>query len=213
MPHWPDRARHDRDWGALTQLKQMFLHRPLFISAAVLALALSPALLHAEPKPSVEAYKKAMSELAAAKDSYARWCALGHAAKESFNQGHDEEAKALAQEMQDLAPAYKKDWNYGNAVQDFNLVLGRLALKSGDIDAARDHLLAAGRSPGSPQMDSFGPNLTLARDLLATGDKAIVLEYFELIRKFWKLDYGKLDQWKKDIEESRSPDFGANLLY
>ena len=179
----------------------------------LVALVITPALLHADPKPSVEAYKKAMSELAAAKDPYARWCALDHAAKESFNQGHDEEAYALAVEMQDMAPAYKKDWNYGNAVQDFNIVLGRLALKSADIDSAREHLLAAGRSPGSPQMNSFGPNFSLAKDLLTTGDKAIVLEYIELVRKFWKLDYGKLDQWKKDIEESRAPDFGANLVY
>jgi hypothetical protein len=181
--------------------------------ALLVALAISPALLQAELKPSVEAYKKAMSELAAAKDPYARWCALGHATKESFNQGHDEEAKALAVEMQDLAPAYKKDWNYGNAVQDFNIVLGRLALKSGDIDTAREHLLAAGRSPGSPQMNSFGPNFSLAKDLLTTGDKAIVLEYIDLVRKFWKLDHRKLDQWKKDIEEGRAPDFGANLVY
>jgi len=179
----------------------------------LLALAISPALLHAQPAPSKEAYDKAMSELAAAKDPYTRWCALNHAAKESFNQGHDAEAKALAEEMETLAPAYKNDWNYGNAIQDFNIVLGRLALKAGDIDTARDRLLAAGRSKGSPQMNSFGPNLSLASDLLAKGDKAIVLEYLELVRKFWKLEHGKLDQWKKDIEENRVPDFGANLVY
>jgi len=32
------------------------------------------------------------------------------------------------EELERLAPKYRKDWNYGNAVQDFNLVLGRLAL-------------------------------------------------------------------------------------
>jgi hypothetical protein len=179
----------------------------------LLALTTAPTLLHAQPAPSKEAYDKAMSELAAAKDPYTRWCALNHAAKESFNQGRDEEAKALAEEMETLAPAYKNDWNYGNAIQDFNIVLGRLALKAGDIDTARDRLLAAGRSKGSPQMNSFGPNLSLASELLAKGDKAIVLEYFELVRKFWKLEHGKLDQWKKDIEENRAPDFGANLVY
>jgi len=62
-------------------------------------------------------------------------------------------------------------------------------------------------------MNSFGPNLSLARDLLAKGDQQIVLEYLELCRKFWKLDHGKLDLWKKDVEEGRVPDFGANLVF
>jgi hypothetical protein len=35
----------------------------------------------------------------------------------------------------------------------FNVVLGRLALKAGDTESAKQHLLTAGHSPGSPQMD------------------------------------------------------------
>lgn len=158
-------------------------------------------------------YDQAMSELTLAKDNYGRWCALGHAAKESLNQGHDAEAKSLAEELERLAPQYAKDWNYGNAVQDFNIVLGRLALKAGDVEAAKKHLLAAGGSPGSPQMNSFGPNMTLARDLLAKGEKKVVLEYFDLCKKFWKLENGKLEEWRKDIEAGRVPDFGAHLAY
>jgi hypothetical protein len=158
-------------------------------------------------------YKVAMAELKAAKDDYSRWVALNHAAKESVNQGHDADAKSFAEELERLALKYPKDWNYGNAVQDFNIVQGRLALKAGDVEAAKKHLLAAGRSPGSPQMNSFGPNMTLARDLLAKGEKAVVIEYFELCRKFWKMENGKLEQWKKEIEQGRGPDFGANLDY
>jgi hypothetical protein len=154
-----------------------------------------------------------MAALTAAKDEYGRWCALNHAAKESLNQGHDAAAKGFAEELQQLAPQYVKDWNYGNAIQDYNIVLGRLALKAGDIETAKKHLLAAGGSPGSPQMNSFGPNMVLAEELLNQNEKAAVLEYFELCRKFWKLGGAKLDQWKEDIERSRVPDFGANLIY
>jgi hypothetical protein len=167
----------------------------------------------ADPIHTKEDYNKAMSELKAAKDQYGRWCALNAAAKESFNQGHDEDAKSFAEELERIAPIYKTDWNYGNAVQDFNLVLGRLALKADDLETARQRLIASVQSKGSPQMNSFGPNVTLAKDLLARGDKAIVLEYLELCRKFWQLERGRLDQWKKDIEEDRVPDFGANLVY
>ena len=176
-------------------------------------LLIAPYLGLSQQMPSKESYDKAMAELKTAKDTYSRWCALNAAAKESFNQGHDAEAKSFAEELEQLALKSKKDWNYGNAVQDFNIVLGRLALKSGDSETAKKRLLAAGHSPGSPQMDSFGPNMTLARDLLAKGEKTTVIEYFGLCRNFWKMDRGRLDQWKKDVQQNRIPDFGANLDY
>jgi len=159
------------------------------------------------------ALDKALKDLNGAKDEYHRWCALNDAAKESLNHGRDADAQAYAQELQQLAPKYAEDWNYGNAIQDFNLVFGRLALKVGDKETAKKHLLEAGRSPGSPQMNSFGPNMSLAKALLEAGEKAVVLEYFELCKKFWELHRGKLDQWKTDVEAGRVPDFGANLRY
>lgn len=190
------------------------LRRALTVALFLLLGAVVPsALFGADPLSTKETYDKAMAELARARDQYARWCALNAAAKESLNQGHDEEAKSLAEEMERLAPTYKDDWNYGNTVQDYNLVLGRLALKADDLQTARERLIASVQSKGSPQMSSFGPNVSLARDLLARGDKSIVLEYFELCRKFWKLHRGRLDEWKKDIEEDRVPNFGANLVY
>ena len=79
--------------------------------------------------------------------------------------------------------------------------------------ARKEHLIEAGKSPGSPQMNSFGPNMTLARDLIVKGDRETVLQYFELCRKFWKMDYGKLNQWTQDVKAGRTPAFGANLVY
>ena len=62
-------------------------------------------------------------------------------------------------------------------------------------------------------LGSFGPNMSLAKDLLAKGEQETVLEYLELCRKFWGLNRGKLDEWVKDIEAGRMPEFGANLIY
>ena len=62
-------------------------------------------------------------------------------------------------------------------------------------------------------MDSFGPNLTLAKDLLEHGERDTVLEYLMLCRKFWKMDRGKLDMWIYQVMDGKNPDFGANLLY
>lgn len=183
--------------------------RIFFLAALLIAGGCVPA----GPITSKGRYDKAMTDLKTAKDDYSRWCALNAAAKESLHEGHDAEAKSFAEELEQLAPKNTKDWNYGNAVQDFNIVLGRLALKSGDTETAKKRLIAAGNSPGSPQMDTFGPNMTLAKELLAKDERATVLEYFELCRKFWEMQRGKLDEWKKEVEAGRTPDFGANLDY
>jgi len=158
-------------------------------------------------------YQKAMSELANAKSEEARFYALNDSAKESFQSGHIDEARKFAKEILEIAPRFKKDWNYGNAIQDGNLVLGRIAVKEGRINDAKQFLLEAGKSKGSPQMDTFGPNMSLAKDLLEKGEKTVVLEYFELCRKFWQMHRGRLDEWSQEVKAGRIPNFGANLVY
>jgi len=118
-------------------------------------------------------------------------------------------AKAYASELlrtlDDKTP--KKNWNYGNAVYDGNLILGHVALAEGNIAEAKQFLLAAGRTPGSPQLGSFGPNMSLAEQLLMKGEKQVVLEYFELCRKFYKSGAARLDALKKAVEEGKKSDF------
>ena len=95
-----------------------------------------------------------------------------------------------------------------------SLVLG-LALAEGRIDEAKADLLKAGKSPGSWTMNSFGPNMSLAKDLLGKGERDVVLQYFDLCRQFWSMDMneGKLDRWSQDVEAGKLPSFGANLEY
>jgi hypothetical protein len=155
----------------------------------------------------------ASEKLAKAKTDQERFYALDDAAKQSFVLGKTEEARSYASNLLALVPQFPNDWNYGNAVQDANLVLGRIAVQEGRIEDAKGYLLEAGRSPGSPQMNSFGPNMSLAKDLIQKGERAVVLEYFELCRKFWKMEGGHLDQWGQDVKAGKTPDFGANLVY
>ncbi|NQT11979.1 MAG: RNA polymerase subunit sigma-24, partial [Planctomycetes bacterium] len=98
-------------------------------------------------------------------------------------------------------------------VQDANLVLGRIAVQEGRIEDAKRHLIEAGKSPGSPQMNSFGPNVSLAKDLIEKGEREVVLEYFDLCRKFWELHRDRLDEWSQEVKDGKVPDFGANLVY
>ena len=106
-------------------------------------------------------------------------------------------------------------WNYGNRVHHGNLVLGRISLREGNIEEAKSRLIAAGNTPGSPQLNSFGPNMALAKALLEIGERRVVLEYFTLCSKFWNSDRAKekLDKWGVLAAAGRIPDFQANLDY
>ena len=158
-------------------------------------------------------YKKAIEQLNNATNEMKRFYALNKAAKESLNIGKQDDARQYAAELKALMEKHKTDWNYGNAVQDVNIVFGRLALSDGKTDEAKQCLIAAGKSPGSPQMNSFGPNMTLAKALLEKGEKEVVLQYFTLCSKFWKRHSGKLKEWSELVKQGKMPYFGANLLY
>jgi len=142
-----------------------------------------------------------------------RFYELGPAAKSALEAGEPEKAKQYASELLESAPKFKNDWNYGNALHEGNIVLGRIALQRGDIARAKEHLLAAGQTPGSPQLDSFGPNMTLAKELLEKGERDTVLNYLQSCAKFWKMSGDKLRTWSATIKGGGTPDFGANLYY
>jgi hypothetical protein len=119
--------------------------------------------------------------------------------------------KAAKYAHDDLAAAarYPHDWNYGNAIHHAHIVLGSIALQRGDLKAATAHLLDAGRTSGSPQLNSFGPDFALARDLLAKGQRDTVHQYLDLVAKFWTMGRDRLTRWTKDLDQGRTPDFTA----
>jgi tetratricopeptide (TPR) repeat protein len=107
-----------------------------------------------------------------------------HLPTAAFKAGQFEKAIIAAQRLLELAMKNKRHWNYGNAVNEAHTVLGRIAVKRGDIEEAKYHLKESIIELASPQTKSFGPSLDLAGDLLAAGEKAAVLEYldeFELL--------------------------------
>ena len=129
-------------------------------------------------------------------------------AKAAFAAGKTEQAREYADAMLSNAP---DDWNFGNRIHHGHLTLGRIALAEGNLEKAKARLLMAGQTPGSPQLNSFGPNMALARDLLGLGEREVVLNYFELCSKFWNTE--RLADWTVLAKEGRMPDFGANLIY
>jgi hypothetical protein len=128
---------------------------------------------------------------------YPRFLSLDTWARTALERGDAACAARQAKELLALAESFREDWNYGNAVHRGHLVLGRIALASNDLASARAELLAAGRTPGSPQLNSFGPNMRLARDLLAVGERDSVLEYIDLCGAFWKMGEQDLPRWRQ----------------
>jgi len=93
------------------------------------------------------------------------------------------------------------------AIHDGNLVLGLVALRHGDKERAKQHLLASVRTEGSFEMKMVGPNLSLAHELLKAGERETVLEYLDGCKCFWRGERGELEHWKARIRNGEDPEF------
>lgn len=139
-----------------------------------------------------------------------RFYKLGDMAEAALLSKQPEKATKYATELLALAPKFQDDWNYGNAIYYGNEILGRLALQEGKLDKAKDFLLLAGKTKGSPQLDSFGPQFNLAKELLAKGEKETVLQFLKLCGKFWKMGGERLNKWTAEVEAGKIPNFEAH---
>lgn len=157
----------------------------------------------------------AQMEKAAAQASDPRASAylLRQLAKTAFNAGAFDKAETAAKRLLDIAKAHPGNKDYGDAVHDGNMVLGRLALRKGDVRQAKAFLLKSGHASGAGTLSSFGPNMSLAKELLERGEKATVIEYLQLCKKFWTYPHNPLDAWIRTIQAGQQPDFSQNLNY
>jgi hypothetical protein len=83
------------------------------------------------------------------------------------------------------ATTNRRSYYYGTVMHNANQIMGVSALKEGRVADAKDYLLKAGGSPGSPQLNSSGPHMFLAQQLLEKNEKEAVIQYLDLAAKFW----------------------------
>ncbi|MBU2528365.1 RNA polymerase subunit sigma-24 [bacterium] len=157
-------------------------------------------------KQALDEYEKAMK---LTDNNFKRSFVLTEVAKVAFESGEYDKAELFALELL----SNKHNWDLGEAVHHGNLILGRIELKRGEVEKAKEYLINAGKTKGSASLNSFGPNMALAKELLDKGEQEVVLEYFKLCSKFWYDRRGKLKEWSKEIKSGKLPDFGANLYY
>lgn len=145
-----------------------------------------------------------------------RFYRLAKTANAAYEVSDYDKAETYAKELLSLAPRYPDDDEYyGDAIFYGNMILGRVALRRDDnIPKAKAALIASGLTPGSRTLNSFGPNMNLAKDLLAAGERETVLQFFDECRRFWIGHLQKLNEWTDVVKGCfRMPNFGANLVY
>jgi hypothetical protein len=90
------------------------------------------------------------------------------------------------------------------------MVLSLIALRQGDKDRAKEHLLASARTEGFLEMNISGPNLALANELLKLGERDAVAEYLGSCRAFWSPGRATLDKWIDQLRAGEDPDFAPS---
>ena len=166
-------------------------------------------------RANVEIASKALVQLERAhelSDGMGREFLLTDLARAAVAAGEHQKAREFAESMLRNPEA---GWDHGNRIHHGNLTLGQIALADGDVAEAKERLIMAGMTPGSPVLGSFGPNMLLAKELLEQGETTVVLKYFELCSKFWNSENARnqLISWSALVEQGIVPDFGGNLNY
>lgn len=144
-----------------------------------------------------------------------RFHRLALLARAAYDAGDMTKAQTYADELLSSAPNFRRDWAYGDAIFGGNTILGLVAMtRDHNLSRADGYLLDSARNnPGSPTLLSFGPDMRLAKELLTSGERDVVLEFLGECRGFWKMGHEKLTAWSGTIESGQTPDFGANLNY
>ncbi|MBO9491986.1 hypothetical protein J7384_16620 [Endozoicomonas sp. G2_1] len=105
------------------------------------------------------------------------------------------------QDLEKNKPFHAKS---GDVVHLTNIARGWMALNIGDSDQAIRYLFKSTKTEGSPNLNSFGPDMTLIRALYNQGHKTAVLKYLELVQSFWNTDSAKqkIQTWRKMAEHN-----------
>ncbi len=111
----------------------------------------------------------------------------------------------LSKELLRLNKIVPETWNYGNAIHHSHTIISLVKFERNQIDSAKNHLVKSSKTPGSPQLDSFGPTLMLAQKLADHGEIQSCIKYLKNCSQFWKMDNGKVSTWLNQLENGNVP--------
>lgn len=96
-----------------------------------------------------------------------------------------DEAMAFSDALLTAATRVDADEPDADLVHHAHILRGKVLVQRGDAAAAATELLAAGEPDASPVLGSFGPDLSLAWQLLELGEDVAVIGYLRRIAAFW----------------------------
>ena len=179
-----DKEPNNREWpNELAQLYRMFGIPDLPINDLA--------------QRSAEAYRRV---LALTRNTTAREALAGDMADAAFKMGDFAGAAELAR--------IHLQSNDRSAPQRGNTILGRVALRSGDLQRAGHYLLESSRAEAEKEVSLSGPTMILAKELLEAGQHGAVLEYLENCLSLWPRGETVLRFWIADIRNGKAPNFG-----
>ena len=137
--------------------------------------------------------------------SYLSGCALM-----ALQVGELDKAQEYAQEGLDLTRGQDIVSSIYRA--KMKMILGRVALRRGDMDSARSFLIQAGNEPIGQWLERMFPSMALAKELLEHGERAAVLEYLKICADHWNKGKEALLRWRESIEQGQAPKFSYATL-
>jgi tetratricopeptide (TPR) repeat protein len=176
--------------------------KPLWAKEALIAYESA----YAESKPKTFSYNIGGSTRTVAFPDMFKGVLLPSIAKAALAAGELDKAAKYANQM--LETAEDSSFYTGDYIYTGNSILGLVAVHEGNPDAAETYLLQAGETPGSPGLNSFGPDMSLAKELMNNGRRDSVLAFLRKCQKFWRSsEVNHLSQWIQEMEEGKTPDF------
>jgi tetratricopeptide (TPR) repeat protein len=150
---------------------------------------------------AAEAYKRV---LALTVSSAAREALAGDMAEAAFKVGDFRGAA-------ELAKIHLRGRDH-TAAQRANTILGRVAIRLGDMSGAKQYLLDSSGPEAEKDVSLAGPTMVLAKELLEEGERDAVIQYLDQCLLIWPRGENVLHFWIADIKKGKIPNFG-NLAF
>ncbi len=92
----------------------------------------------------------------------------------------------------------------GDIIHPTNIAKAWLALAENDLEKTIRLLMASTKTSGSPVLKSFGPDITIIRELYGRGKSAPVIDYLNAVQQFWPRDssFEIISVWRKLISKN-----------
>lgn len=136
--------------------------------------------------------------------------------QEAFELEKLELAKTLATELVLEFGSTTAQRRFDTAAHTANIIFGRIALREGDLAKAKEYLLISIRAPLRDEASNLVPDLKLAQELFAKGEKETVSEYLKLCgelsnfkkyKNLYDTQINALKLWQEQIKQGKTPSF------